>query len=162
PLHPQIGEVVGNFASLYPLEVDWRPVEPFADRVRRLQQQVMADMEHVYWSGVKVLQALNQVRRTPGRAVCPYAIGSALFVGAMDRPTYGLLETPQVLLDCEVWELRDGSMWLVWDAFDAMFPEDLVDAMFAGCQTMLTRLAEDDTAWQLLAFDLLPQAQRDQ
>jgi amino acid adenylation domain-containing protein len=162
PIHPQINEVMGNFSSLYPLEVDWRPVEPFSDRVRRLQGQVMADMQHVYWSGVKVLQALNQVRQTPGRAVCPYAIGSALFVGALDRPVYSLLETPQVVLDCEVWELRDGSLWLVWDVIEAMFPAGLMDAMFEACRAMLTRLAEDDAAWDLPAFDLLPAAQRDQ
>jgi pyochelin synthetase len=162
PLHPQIGEVLGNFSSLYPLEVDWRHDEPFHDRVRRLQNQVLADMENVYWSGVKVLQTLNQVRRTPGRAVCPFAVGSALFVGQADRPVYSVLETPQVLLDCEFWEQRDGSLWVVWDVIETMFPAGLMDGMLAGFHTVLAELADGDVAWQRTAFDMLPAAQRDQ
>ncbi len=161
PLHPQLPEILGNFASLYPLEVDWRPAEGFAERVKRLQAQVLADAEHVYWSGTKVLQTLNEVRRTPGRAVCPFAVGSALFVGPTDRPSYSMLETPQTLLDTEFWELRDGRLWVIWDVIEQMFPDGLVDAMFDGFRRVLTALATDADSWSRQAFDLLPEAQRD-
>ncbi|CAM5281508.1 non-ribosomal peptide synthetase [Streptomyces spiroverticillatus] len=160
PLHPQMSEVFGNFASLYPLEVDWRHEEGFESRVRRLQTQVLADVEHVYWSGVKVLQALNQHRRTTGRAVCPYAVGSALFVGAADRLVHSLLETPQTLIDCEFWDLRDGSLWVIWDVIEDMFPPGLIDAMEAGYRSIVTQLAESEEAWQQRAFAPLPEAQR--
>ncbi|MDX2679231.1 non-ribosomal peptide synthetase [Streptomyces sp. NY05-11A] len=160
PLHPQIGEVVGNFASLYPLEADWTHDESFEDRCRRLQAQVMADMEHTYWSGVKVLQTLNQVRRTPGRAVCPFVVGSGLFMGHMDRPVHSHLETPQVLLDNQFWEQSDGSLWVVWDLIEDMFPSGLIDAMHAAYQFLLQRLADDDSSWRLEGFDLLPAEQR--
>lgn len=162
PLHPQMSEIFGNFASLYPLEIDWRHEEGFEDRVRRLQRQVLSDVEHVYWSGVKVLQALNQERRTPGKAVCPYAVGSALFVGAAERPVHSLLETPQTLIDCEFWDLRDGSLWVIWDVIEDMFPPGLIDAMQEGYRTIVMRLAESDEAWQEHAFDPLPDAQRAQ
>ncbi|WP_051722715.1 non-ribosomal peptide synthetase [Streptomyces albus] len=160
PLHPQMSEVFGNFASLYPLEVDWRHEEGFEDRVRRLQAQVLADVEHVHWSGVKVLQALNQHRRTPGKAVCPYAVGSALFVGAADRLVHSLLETPQTLIDCEFWDLRDGSLWVIWDVIEDMFPPGLIDAMEQGYRSIVTQLAGSDEAWRRRAFEPLPDAQR--
>ncbi|MFU8852178.1 amino acid adenylation domain-containing protein [Micromonospora sp. SL1-18] len=162
PLHPQIGEVMGNFASLYPLEVDWRHDETFTDRVHRLQAQVVSDIEHGYWSGVKVLQALNQVRRTPGRAVCPFAVGSALFVGQFERPVYSVLETPQVIFDCEFWELPDGDLWVVWDVIESMFPDGLIDAMEEGYRAALTELASGEAAWAATALDLLPTGQRTQ
>jgi amino acid adenylation domain-containing protein len=162
PLHPQIGEVLGNFASLYPLEADWRHEESFAARARRLQAQVIADVEHSQWSGVKVLQALNQARRTPGRAVAPFAVGSALFVGPTERPDYSTLETPQVRFDCEFWELPDGSLWVVWDVIEEMFPEGLIDAMEEGYRTALALLADDEAAWEAPGLDLLPAAQRAQ
>jgi amino acid adenylation domain-containing protein len=159
PIHPQIRDIVGNFASLYPLEVDWRHDETFAGRALRLQRQVMADLDHVYWSGVKVLQRLNQQRSTPGRAACPFAIASALASDPIDRPVHSVLETPQVLLDCEIFGLADGSLWVVWDAIEEMFPAGLVDEMHAGFRLLLDRLAAGD-AWLETAIDLLPAAQR--
>ena len=160
PIHPQIGEVIGNFASLYPLEVDWRADEPFHARALRLQRQLMADIRHVHYSGVKVLQALNQVRGTPGRAPLPFAAGSALVAGQALRPVHSVLETPQVLLDAEFFELRDGRFWMVWDVIEAMFPAGLIDAAHDGYRRALRRLADEPGSWQEHAFDLLPADQR--
>jgi len=158
-LPPQLAEVIGNFAALYPLEADWRHEEPFADRARRLQAQVVADLEHAQWSGTKVLQRLNQVRRTPGRAACPYAVGSALFVGPVDRPAHSLLETPQVIFDCEFWELKDGRLWVIWDVIEPMFPPGLIDAMQEGYLNLLTELAGGSAAWESAGPQLLPPAE---
>ncbi|WP_194912057.1 non-ribosomal peptide synthetase [Catenulispora rubra] len=158
-LHPQMSSVLGNFASLYPLEVDLRPDEPFRERVRRLQATLMSDVAHAQWSGVKVLQTLNQVRGTPGRASCPFAIGSALFVGNAGLPHYSLLETPQTLIDTEYWRLAENRMWVVWDVIEDMFPAGLVDAMFAAFRSTLERLAADPEHWDLHAFDLVPSEQ---
>jgi amino acid adenylation domain-containing protein len=161
PLHPQMPEVLGNFASLYPLEVDWRHDEPFSARVRRLQARLISDVDHMYWSGSKVLQELNRVRRTPGRAVCPFAVGSALFVGPADRPYFSMLETPQCLLDTEFWELRDGRLLVIWDVIEPAFPPGLIDAMFDAYRSVVEDLTQSQ-AWDRTAFDLLPAAQRAQ
>jgi len=160
PIHDDIGDVLGNFAALYPLEVDWRHNESFANRARRLQSQVLRDMEHVYWPGAKVLQAVNQARHTPGQAVCPFVVGSGLFMGHMDRPLVSHLETPQVLLDCQFWEQTDGSLWVVWDLIEQMFPEGLIDAMYDGYQRLLQTVSTDESAWEATFFDLLPESQR--
>ena len=160
PLHPEIKEILGNFASLYPLEVDWREEGSFASRARKLQLQLLKDMQHTTFSGVKVLQALNQVQKTPGRAPCPFVVGSGLFMDPLDEPYYGCLETPQVLLDHQFWELKDGRLWVVWDGMEACFPEGLIDAMWGAYERLLTLLATEDQAWQTAHFDLLPEAQR--
>jgi amino acid adenylation domain-containing protein len=158
-LQPQLAEVIGNFAALYPLEADWRHDEPFTARARRLQAQVIADLEHAQWSGTKVLQRLNQIRRTPGRAACPYAVGSALFVGPVDQPAHSLLETPQVVFDCEFWELKDGCLWVIWDVIEPMFPRGLIDAMQEGYLNLLTELAGGSAAWESAGPRLLPPAE---
>ncbi|WP_019812651.1 condensation domain-containing protein, partial [Saccharomonospora saliphila] len=159
PIHPQIGEVLGNFAALYPLEVDWRAEETFEARARRLRAQVDADVAHTHYSGVKVLQALNQHRRTPGRAACPYVISSGLSMGKFPRPTYSMLETPQVLIDCQFWEQSDGTVWVAWDVIESMFPDGVIDAMHAAFQTVLHELATDESAWLRTRFDLTPDDQ---
>ena len=154
PLHPQMWEVVGNFASLYPLEVDWRHDEPFGARARRLQAQVMSDVDHTHWSGVKVLQALNQARRSPGRAACPVVVGSGLFMGRTDRPVHSHLETPQTILDYQFWEQSDESLWVVWDVLDRVFEPDVVDVMHAAYRDLVTLLSDVPDAWHRTGFEL--------
>ncbi|WP_051367625.1 non-ribosomal peptide synthetase [Hamadaea tsunoensis] len=159
PLHEDVGEVFGNFASLYPLEVDWRPAEPMAARFRRLQATILADVSNLAYSGVKVLQELNRSRRTLGRAVCPYAIGSALFLGPARRPFHSTLETPQTLIDTEFWELDDGRLWITWDVYEELFPAGLIDAMQDAYRRAVEQLATGDAAWAAEALDLTPPAQ---
>jgi amino acid adenylation domain-containing protein len=160
PLHPEVNEIIGNFASLYPLEVDWRQNLPFAERARQLQTRIMSDLQHVYWSGVKVLQALNQVQKTPGRAPCPFVVGSGLFMKAAEKPYVACLETPQVMLDHQFWELRDGGLWFVWDVIERFFPAGMIDAMWQGYYNLLQRFALDGDSWSAENFDLLPEDQR--
>ena len=160
PLHPQINEVLGNFASLYPLEVDWREAAPFAARARTLQQRIVQDLQHTHWSGVKVLQALNRLRKTPGQAPCPFVVGSGLFMAPMSSPHAGCLETPQVLLDHQFWALEDGGLWTVWDVIEEAFPAGLIDAMWQAYRGLLDRLCGDEAAWSCEGFDLLPPDQR--
>lgn len=160
PMHPQMSEVLGNFAALYPLEVDWRGDEPFAARAARLGGQVLADLSHTHVSGVGVLQELNQQRRRPGQAACPFVIGSGLFMGHFDRPVFSTLETPQVLLDCQFWEQSDGSLWVVWDLIEDMFPAGLIDDMQGAFAGLLDALAESEQAWGLPAQALFPARQR--
>ena len=161
PLHPQVNDIVGNFASLYPLEVDGR-AEQFVQRARQLQHQITSDLQHAYWSGVKVLQRLNQVRGMPGRAGCPFVVGSGLFMPPLDAPSLGCLETPQVMLDHQFWEIADGSLWVVWDVIEDCFPEGLINAMWEAYRSLLMRLAQDASAWHEGGFDLLPHVQRQQ
>ena len=161
PLHPQIDEVFGNFASLYPLEVDWREPGSFARRAQRLQQQVLRDLQHIHCSGVWVLQALNQAQKTPGRAPCPYVVGSGLFMQPAEPPGFSCLETPQVVLDHQFWALQDGRLWAVWDLIEDCFPPGLADAMWEAYGQLLARLADDPQAWHSAGFDLLPAVQRE-
>jgi amino acid adenylation domain-containing protein len=161
-MHPEIREVLGNFASLYPLEVDWRDAAPFAVRARCLQDRLTEDMQHLYWSGNKVLQALNQSHKSMGRAPCPFVVGSGLFMSPWEETGYSCLETPQTLLDYQFWETTDNELLAVWDVIERQFPPGLIDAMQAAYERLLGDLADDASAWSRERSDLLPEAQRAQ
>jgi amino acid adenylation domain-containing protein len=161
PIHPELAEILGNFASLYPLEVDWRGCRPFHERAGGLQDQVMADLQHSYWSGVKVLEALNRSRGTPGQAACPFVMASGLFMGPQQRLAFARLETPQVLIDHQFFQLADGSVLVVFDVMESAFPDGLVDAICSAHRLLSARLAEDVDAWSAPSFDLLPAEERD-
>nr|WP_297353582.1 non-ribosomal peptide synthetase [uncultured Caldimonas sp.] len=161
PLHRDVRAIVGNFGAVYPLEVDWRAGVPFAERARGLQLQIVQDAQHVYWGSARIWQTLNQQSGTPGRAAAPYVVVSGLDLPPRDKPVFGCLDTPQVLIDHQVWHLKDGGFWAIWDVNERFFPQGLVDAMWHAYRALLTLLAQDESAWLSYRFDLLPAAQRD-
>jgi amino acid adenylation domain-containing protein len=162
PMHPEVKDVFGNFSSLYPLEVDWREPGPFFKRAQQLQMRLLKDMRHLYYSGMKVLQLLNQTQHTLGRAPCPFVVASGLHLEGWEEVHYSCLETPQVLLDYQFFEVADRSLLVTWDVIEGFFPTGLIDAMQASFESLLTRLAQDEHAWSLASFDLLVPAQRNQ
>ncbi len=155
-IHPEIRNIVGNFASLYPLEVDFRETNTFVDRARNLQEQVIRDAKHLQWGGMQVMQALNRRKGSLGTAAIPFVIGSGLFMEGFERSDFSCLETSQVMLDHQFWELGDGSFYYVWDLLEAFFPAGLIDSMWDAYQNLITRLAADETLWQRERIDLTP------
>jgi pyochelin synthetase len=156
--HPQLGQVVGDFTSLVLLEAAAPPEdESFTGHARRLSQQLMRDLEHLSFDGVRVLQ--ERARRSGGApaAAMPVVFSSGLAGddpghGTADarlffgQPVYSLCETPQVWLDHQVSQ-EQGALRLDWDAVEQLFPDGLLDSMFAAYVDLIGRLARDDAAW---------------
>ncbi|RZI42231.1 amino acid adenylation domain-containing protein [Herbaspirillum sp. HC18] len=158
-IHPEIQEIIGNFASLYPLEVDFRPLDRFADRAWRLQKQVLRDSEYLQWGGMQVMQALNRKKGDFGNAAIPFVIGSGLFMAGFEKPDYSCLETSQVMLDHQFWELEDGRLFYVWDLLEEFFMPGVVDAMWEAYAGLIARLAHQPPLWNAEVLDVLPAAQ---
>jgi len=154
-LHPDVLRMLGNFASLYPLEIKLASSVPFAENARSIQRQVMEDMEHLEIGGMRVLQELNSLKGSFGTAPSPYVVGSGLSLGKYKKPAFTVLETSQTVLDYQFFELEDGSYYYVWDVIEAFFPDGVVDAMWRAFSQLLQLLARDGGAWQQIHFDLL-------
>ncbi len=168
PIHPHINDILGNFASLYPLEVDFRDDESFVTHTLRIQQQVLADNNHVHWGGMKVMRELNRLKGEMGASPSPYVVGSGMFIGGYNKPEFACLETSQTLLDHQFWELVDGSFYAVWDLLDEFFPEGMIDSMWNAYQRLFLQLANDREHWKAHNFnlvvesDLFPRQQHNQ
>ena len=165
PLHPEIRQIVGDFTSLTLLEVDGSATGRFADRVRRVEAQLWQDLDHRYVSGVEVLRELS--RAASGAVSMPVVFTSALNLRDSDEKPiaedrslvgeriYSITQTPQVWLDHQVSE-HEGGLTFNWDAVGELFPDGLLDAMFGAYCAHLSRLVEDDAAWQEEGRRLLP------
>ena len=70
---------------------------------------------------------------------------------------YGISQTPQVWIDCQNIE-RSGGLATNWDVREGVFPDGVVDDMFAAYAALLRRLAGTDEAWEELAPVALPEA----
>ncbi|MGE7828259.1 amino acid adenylation domain-containing protein [Paenibacillus sp. NPDC093718] len=160
-IHPDIRHILGNFASLYPLEIDFRAEDTFIDRARRVQEQVIQDARHLEWGGMQVMQAFNRLRGGFGQAPIPFVIGSGLFMEGFKRPDFSCLETSQVMLDHQFWELDDGRLYYVFDTLEDFFPEGLIDAIEAAYASLVRMLAVEREAWKQLHFSVIPDRQLD-
>jgi pyochelin synthetase len=157
PVHPRIAELVGDFTSVTMLSVRSEPEDSFAVRAQRVQQQLMRDLEHASFSGVRVLR--ERARRLGGgpAATMPVVFTSALVLSSEEDDSaegmrffgdfvHALSQTPQVWLDHQVTE-ELGNLHLDWDALEALFPDGMLDDMFATYQGILAELSADADAW---------------
>ncbi|MGW3370328.1 condensation domain-containing protein, partial [Streptosporangium canum] len=164
-VHPDIDKVLGDFTSL--LLVAYEPVagESWLDGARRLQQQVVRDLEH---SDASAIWVMRELARSTGSAEVsmpvvftstlgvtgddPWNAGARLFA----EPVWGVSQTPQVWLDHQVIE-AEGGLLFNWDAVEELFPTGMLDAMFGAFAEMLEWLAGDD--WDAAAPCPVPAGQ---
>lgn len=161
-IHPDIKEILGNFASLYPLEIDFRANGSFVDRARVIQEQVIQDARYLQWGGMQVMQAYNRQQGGFGQAPIPFVIGSGLFMEKFKRADFSCLETSQVMLDHQFWELDDGRLYYVWDILEEFFPNGLVNDMWEAYEGLIRRLASEKTLWEQEVISVIPLRQQEE
>lgn len=166
PLHKQVNEIVGDFTSLTLLEVDRGAGTTFEDRAARLQQQLWDDLDHPYFSGVRVIREYARMHGRGQGGGMPVVFTSALGVetledsGGIGDIIYSISQTPQVWLDHQVME-RQGALLLNWDFVKDLFPDEMVPQMFHAYCGLIASLAEDEAFWGKAKFDLLPAVQKE-
>ncbi len=159
PMHPQVNAILGDFTSMVLLEVAPGAGTSFADCAAATQKGLWAGLDHRHVSGVQVLRELAKAQRRTRGALMPVVFTSMLDLAAQGfRPpfsslraigevVYSVTQTPQVWLDHQVIE-EDGALVLTWDAVEDLFPDGLLDDMFAAYERFLRRLANDEAAWR--------------
>jgi amino acid adenylation domain-containing protein len=168
PVHPQINEVVGDFTSLSLMAIDNRENETFAQRLRRVQQQLWLDLEHRDVSGTNVLRELRRHKGWTSEVLMPVVFTSTLTHDSEFNETfsmewlgeviYSISQTPQIYLDHQVSEIN-GELVFNWDAVEELFPPGLLDEMFTAYSNFLLRLVHSDEIWQTKTREFLPPQQ---
>ena len=170
PVHPEVGQLIGDFTTTNLLAVTAEPGDSFEQRLVRLNLQLAQDLEHREYSGMRVLrERMRRLGNVPGAGM-PVVFTSMLALdaqqGTMDEMYFfgryvdGITQTPQIWLDHQMQE-TEGTLVLIWDAVDGLFPKDMLDDMLAAYGDLLQRLADDASAWtQDGALVNLPAAQQ--
>ncbi|WP_031074647.1 non-ribosomal peptide synthetase [Streptomyces sp. NRRL WC-3742] len=163
-VHPDIGLVMGDFTSLVLVPSRPEPGESRLAAARRVQRELWRGLDHREVSAVEVLRELARFTGEP-ETTMPVVFTSALGVGGepaegpFTAPVWGVSQTPQVWLDHQVTETADGGVRLTWDVVDGLFPDGLVDEMFAAYRRLVDWLGEAGSDWRGEGPDLLPEAQ---
>ncbi|MEG4227994.1 amino acid adenylation domain-containing protein [Microcoleus sp. N9_B2] len=158
PLHSQVEEIIGEFASFTLLEIDNSKQESFEVRAKRLQEQLWQDLEHQYVSGVRVLRELAQAQGTTA-ALMPVVFtidpqnapgeDTSIFslIQELGELVHIIGQTPQVWIDAQFTETAQGLSFS-WDAVEELFPPGLIDEMFDAYCRLLQSLANEEETWQ--------------
>ena len=156
PLHPQANHILGDFTSVNLLAVDNTKGTSFEARARQQQEQLWRDLEHRYFSGIRVMRELTRFQGVGPQAVAPVVFTSLLnlgsgtedpsWLGRLGENVYAITQTPQVYLDCMVQEDR-GELVINWDAVEEMFPPGLLDDLFQAYGRLLEQLAAEESSW---------------
>ncbi|WP_181427870.1 non-ribosomal peptide synthetase [Pseudomonas mosselii] len=160
PIHPDINDIVGDFASTFLLEYRCNDGEALDAAIGALCRQILSDLDHSQYSGVQVLQDLS--RRRGRVALAPVVFTSALVLpvnsgasltleNVQGDVVYALTQTPQVWLDHQVYQ-EHGNLLLAWDVRDDVLDQHLVQSLFNLYVAALERLSDDPKAWH--AFEL--------
>jgi hypothetical protein len=157
-MHPDMGRMLGNFASLYPLPIHLVASTSFLDNAKRIQAQILDDMQHLQIGGMRVLQELNRLKGSFGSAPSPFVVGSGLAIKDFTRASFTVLETSQTVLDHQFFELADGTYYYMWDLLEEFFPDGLIDDMWDAHHGLLRLLASDRDAWLRTRFELVGDA----
>lgn len=129
---PGIEHVIGDFTSLLLLECHVDATVSMWEQARRVQQQLFTDLPHRASDAVWLQRELLRHRGRPADAVFPVVFTSGL--GLVDTSgassfdlgalVYGISQTPQTVLDFQMWE-RAGSLSLSWDFVTQAIPPEI-------------------------------------
>ena len=168
PLHEDVDELVGEFASFDLIPVDLTG-GTFTEVAAAAQDRSWEDLEHRYVNGVEVLRELARARGGTAGAVMPVVFTSTLvqetegsgetLLGWLGEIVHEGAQTPQVWVDGAVLRVRDG-IYLSWIGVDDIFPENLLGVLLDEYVRLLTDLADADTHWTTPPPSMLPESQR--
>ena len=141
-----IDSVIGDFTSLVLLECRIDQTISIWEQARRLQRQLMTDLPHRGADAVWLQRELLRHHGEPAAAIFPVVFTSGL--GLMDmsmqssfefsEPAFAASQTPQTVLDFQVWE-NAGSLRVSWDfVTQAVSPIDArthLDALVADIRS---------------------------
>ncbi|TXH34927.1 MAG: amino acid adenylation domain-containing protein, partial [Rhodospirillaceae bacterium] len=136
---PGIEDVIGDFTSLLLLECHVDATVSIWEQARRLQRQLMTDLPHRAADAVWLQRELLSHHGRPAAAVFPVVFtcglglidtssSSSFQIGAL---TFGVSQTPQTVLDFQMWE-KAGSLVLSWDFVTQAIPPDIAQRNLAG------------------------------
>lgn len=152
-IHPQINNIVGDFTSVEVLEVN--TTGNFIERTHQLQQRLWNDLEHTSISGIEILRESGKKQNTNMIVPVVYTSTLGLYTdnggnGEFMRDakiTYRISQTPQVWIDCQVSEYKEG-LEINWDVREGIFPVGLINDAFEIFKNAILALSSNIDIWE--------------
>ncbi|KPA92127.1 amino acid adenylation enzyme/thioester reductase family protein [Pseudomonas asplenii] len=125
---------------------------PFGERVRLLQQDLHAAMQHGAYDGTSAVREWirrHDTRSSSAEPPMPYVFSSLLDMQlappAFEQVDHAMM-TPQIWIDAQAFE-QDSVLWLTWDEREGVFEQGVIAEAFQAYCDHLLYLATDSAAW---------------
>lgn len=143
-VHKDMQRVIGDFTIVDLLEIDNNGRIPYIDKARNIQNKLFRDLEYKEYTGVQVMRSIN--RQNSKTRLFPVVYTSTIGASTTDESDrFKLVEkitkTPQVYIDCQVATVGE-TVLISWDVRDGLFPEGMIDEMFATFKDRIKSLAD--------------------
>ena len=108
--------------------------ENIVDYLLYIQEKLFETLDHSSFSGIEVLRELRK-QKGIADSFMPIVFTSGIGLGKktsdMNREfgDFGISQTPQVFIDCQVMDIHDG-LYVNWDVREGVFPEGMIENMF--------------------------------
>ncbi|APJ04881.1 hypothetical protein AXG55_13655 [Silvanigrella aquatica] len=164
-IHDDINKIVGNFSNTILLEIEYSNSINLSENAIKIQKQLLRDLEYHEFNGIKMLNEINRYKGTLSSASMPvvFACGLNLIQNEFKNKknifswygknvSHSHLETPQVMLDHQVYEDVDGSLCCIWDSRDGCFQDSIINKMFTSYENLLKNICNDE----IIEFEIIP------
>lgn len=148
PFHQEVDSIIGDFTSVMLVEVELKEGDDFSERVKKIQKEILTNLEHRHYDGVEFIRELANKRNKIGEPIMPIVFTSMLFNNEsnpwdqLGETKMGLSQTPQVFLDHQAGEIG-GELVINWDYVSELFDEVMITDMFKQYIGVLNYLTEE-------------------
>ena len=142
----KLQNTTGDFTGNLLFEVNIREDQSLMELAKRLQVQLMQDMEHQDFSGIRFQRELSKYDRKKFQYGIPFVFTSTLGMVNHNHQLFGeviynITQTPQVFLDHQIQE-RGGILSLNWDYLEGLFDKQVIEDMADRVISILNDFAE--------------------
>ena len=156
---PWMEDVIADFSNTLIFDVDLSENASFISTAKANQSHFHERIKHSNYSGVSVVRDMKRYQKS-SNVVFAYNVGQPMIsedvIDTLGNLEYMISQTPQVWIDFQVFNLQNGRLLIKWDSAEELFPEGMLDEMFACLKDYINLLGTEENAWNSeIVFDKL-------
>lgn len=147
----KMSRVMGDFTKELLLPINRSNIETgnFWENATAVRDVFMMAYKHSAFDGMDIIKQLEKKYRSGTDAIMPIVFTSMVFqdekfnlLDKLGQLKYGISQTPQVYLDCQVMEI-DGELTITWDYVEDLFDKQTITGMFNKYEALVLNINID-------------------
>lgn len=139
-------KTIGEFTDVSLISFRYGEKKSFVQKCQKIQKQLHRSMNRKEFDGVEAQRMWSSVHESVFGTAFPIVFTSMLGTAEHWKMPgtyyYGLTQTPQVWMDCQV-RMQGDDLYLNWDIRKGIFDDDIIEEQFESLTNLLHCLEEE-------------------